>query len=194
MTAFSHGSVSPPATSAPHRWRIAAANAAGPLATTASVALIGATVGIAAGVPGMLAGTVLGGVTGLLAVRAFARRGALPLWEDPGGAEVEIDAPLRNERGESGPTRPPSSPSSLGALLRPRRSLRPLLGWIARTVGVAMMLLGFLSAACGILWAVDNFYSDPDPQPAVLFASIFSVTLIAVGFAIWSASSRLRHR
>jgi hypothetical protein len=180
MNAFWQSSVSPAATSARHPWRIKAANALRPLAATASVAGIGAAVGMAAGVPGMLAGTVLGGLAGLLATRALDRPSAVGVYDDAEESQVRI------------------GPPSQTALRHPTRAWRAMVRWIARTVGVATMFLGLLCAACafaasGLLWAADD-YRDPDPAPAVLFASILGAVLIGVGFAIWSASSRLRHQ
>jgi predicted lipid-binding transport protein (Tim44 family) len=194
MNAFSHSSVSPPATTAPHRLRIAAANAAAPLAATASVALIGAAVGMAAGVPGMLAGIVLGGVAGLLAARALVRRSIVAEYDDLDGTQIEIGPSSRNAWRPAGRTRPPSYPSDKRARRHPTRPWRAMSRWIGRMVGATTMALGLLSAACGLLWAVDDFYCDPNPQPAVLLATVLSAALIAVGFAMWSASSRLQQR
>jgi hypothetical protein len=195
MNAFWHGLVSPSATSARHRWGIPAANPGVRLAATTSVALIGAAVGMAAGVPGMLAGIVLGGVAGLLAARALARRNVIPVWDDPGGGpQVETDPPLGVEWRSPPQTRPHSHPHDKNARRHARRTWRAMVRWVARLVGAAMMLLGGLSAACGLLWAVDEFYCDPNPQPVVLFASFLSAVLIAVGFAIWAAASPAQHR
>jgi hypothetical protein len=194
MNAFSHGSVSPPATAAPHRLRITTANAAAPLAATASVALIGAAVGMAAGVPGMLAGIVLGGVAGLLAARALVGRNVVSEWDDLDGTQVEIGPSSRDAWRAAGPTRPPSYPSDKRARRHPTRPWRAMVRWVGRMFGATTIALGLVSAACGLLWAVDDFYCDPNPQPAVLLATVLSATLIAVGFAMWSASSRLQHR